>query len=255
MLTDDLLTYLFNEQSHLLAEPMAKWLTSSRRFAAFISTFRNKIRKKLQTAQDRESLLDLRLELETAYFLLQEKPLNLVYEPQQSVQLRRPDFAVTFTTSLTFMVEVTRIRADQKGSPLDAQEEPLVTPAPNSILTISPISQRLADTICSKLSQLLPQRSNVLLIGVETLHLTPSDLRSTMLGIQQRVERNDSTFLQEHRFSDRADFFRHYQRLSEVFVRGPYLQADEPMVAWVNPQAKYPLPRKVRTVLYRSHAR
>ncbi|MBI4641782.1 MAG: hypothetical protein HY731_13885 [Candidatus Tectomicrobia bacterium] len=253
MLIDELLTYLFNGQSHLLATPMATWLASSRRFTAFVTTFRDKIRKKLLATQDRESLLDLRLELETAYLLLQERLLSLVYEPEQSGQVRCPDFAVTFTTSLTFMVEVTRLRADQKSTLAEAQEQTLATPAPNTILTIPLIGERLADTICSKLGQLLPQRSNVLLVGVEALHLTHSDLRTTMLHIQQRAERNDSTFLQRHRFRDRTDFFHHYQRLSEILLRGTPLQAGEPVVVWVNPQAKYPLPTKVRTVLSCSH--
>ncbi len=253
MLTDELLIYVFDGQSHLLAQPMATWLASSRRFTAFVTTFQDKIRKKLRATQDQESLLDLRLELETAYLLLQERPLSLVYEPEQSGQVRCPDFAVTFTTSLTFMVEVTRLRADQKSTLAEAQEQTLATPAPNTILTIPLIGERLADTICSKLGQLLPQRSNVLLVGVEALHLTHSDLRTTMLRIQQRAERNDSTFLQRHRFRDRADFFRHYQRLSEILVRGTPLQAGDPVVVWVNPQAKYPLPTKVRTVLSRSH--
>ena len=74
-----------------------------------------------------------------------------------------------------------------------------------------------------------------------------------MLRIQQRAERNDSTFLQRHRFRDRADFFRHYQRLSEIVVRGTPLQAGDPVAIWVNPGAKYPLPTKVHTALSRSH--
>jgi hypothetical protein len=39
-----------------------------------------------------------------------------------------------------------------------------------------------------------------------------------------------------------------------VIVRRSQWQADEPLVSWINPQAKYPLPGKVRTALYRSHA-
>ena len=236
MLTDELLNYVFDGQPHLLSQSMATWLASSRRFTAFVANYRDKIRKKLRATQDQESLLDLRLEFETAYLLLQERSLSLVYEPEQCGQVRCPDFAVTFTTSLTFMLEVRRLRADQKSTVAEADE-------------------RLADTICSKLGQLLPQCSNVLLVGVEALHLTDSDLRTTMLRIRQRAERNDSTFLQRHRFRDRADFFRHYQRLSEILVRGIPLQAGEPVLIWINPQAKYPLPTRVRTVLSRSHTR
>ena len=233
MLTDELLTYLFDGQSHLLASSMTTWLSSSRRFTTFVTTFRDKIRKKIRVTKDQETLYDLRVELETAYQLLQEKSLSLVYEPPCG-EGRCPDFAVSFTTSMTFMVEVTRLRTFQIGAG-------------------SPDSDPLIDAICSKLGQLLPQHSNVLLVGVDFLYLTPTELQATMLRLRQRAERSDSTFWQRYRFRDRADFFRHYQRLSEILVRASRLE-DGQAIAWVNPQAKYPLPSKVRTALYHSHS-
>ena len=230
MLIDELLKYLFDGQSHLLATPMAKWLASSRRFTAFVNTFHTKIRKKIRATQEMERLLDLRLELEIAYLLLQEHSLSLVYEPPTGGQSRGPDFAVTYTTSTLFMVEVTRGLAQ-------AQEL---------------AGEWLADMVCSKLGQLLPQRRNILLVGVESPSFTQDTLRTTMLNLQQRAERNDASVVQRNGFRDRAHFFQHYHRLSELLVRGPRLQAGEPLIGWVNPQAKYPLPGKVRTVLYRS---
>ncbi len=252
MITDELLFYLFDGQSHLLAQPMAAWLAASRRFTTFVTTFKDKIRKKLRVTQDPEGILDLRLELETAYLLLQERPLSLVYEPQPPRQARGPDFAVSFTTRLTFMLEVTRLQVEPKYTRAEASESTLAMPMSNTVLTVPPVHERLAETICGKLSQLRPQHSNVLLIGAEALRLTPGDLRATLLRIQQRAERNDAAFLQRHRLRDRADFFRQYQRLSEILVRGSQLQGNEPFIAWVNPQAKYPLPGKVRAVLYHS---
>lgn len=239
---DELLNYIFDTRPHSLTPSLTTWLAASRRFTAFVTTNRDKIRKKLRVAQDQETILDVRLELETAYLLLQERSLNLVYEPQPSGQSRRPDFAVTFTTSLTFMVEVTRQRTALPGTPDEVAEGAAYI-----------LGERLADTVCSKLGQLLPQRSNVLLIEVEALALMPDDLRTALLRLQQRVERNDAALLQKYRFRDRADFFNQYQRLSEILVRGAQLQAGEPVLAWVNPQAKRPLPGKVRTPLYRSH--
>ena len=253
MLIDELLTYLFNGQSHLLTTPMATWLASSRRFTAFVTTFRTKIRKKLRATQEIESLLDLQLELETAYLLLQERSLSLVYEPQLGGQLRSPDFAVTFTTSVLFMVEVTRLRMGQDSTRDLAQAQGQAPPPPAAPIR-SLVGERLADMVCSKLGQLLPQRRNILLVGVETPCLTQDTLRAAMLHLQQRAERNDATVVQGPGFRDRADFFHHYQRLSELLVRGPHLQAGEPVIGWVNPQAKYPLPSKVRTALYRSHS-
>jgi hypothetical protein len=252
MLIDELLSYLFEGQPHLLAAPMATWLASSRRFTAFVTTFRSKIRKKLRATQEPESLHDLRLELETAYLLLQERSLSLVYEPQPSGQSRCPDFAVTFTTSVVFMIEVTRLRLSQDQTQSFAPAPDQTTP--DSPAMLAPVGERLSDTVCSKLGQLLPQHSNVLVVGAETPYLTQDTLRAAMLSIQQRAERNDPLIMQRHRFRDRAHFFQHYQRLSEILVRGPHGQTGEPGIVWVNPQAKYPLPGKVRTVLYHSHA-
>jgi hypothetical protein len=233
MLTDELLAYLFDEKPHRFSTLMSEWLNSSRRFTTFVADARDKIRKKIRVTKDQETLSDLLLELETAYLLLQEKSLSVVYEPPCG-QGRCPDFAVSFTTSMTFMVEVTRLRTIQIGA-------------------ATPESDPLTDAICSKLGQLLPQQSNVLLVGVDISYLMPTDLQAAMLRLQQRAERNDSTFWQRYRFRDRADFFRHYQRLSEVLVRASRLEEDGQTIAWTNPQGKYPLPSKVRTALYRSH--
>lgn len=241
MRTDKLVTYLFDGQPHPLAEPMSTWLGDSRRFSDFVTTFRDKIRKKLRVTQDPETLSDLRLELETAYRLLGERSLNVAYEPQQSAPGRSPDFAVTYTTSLTFMVEVTRVRTAIKDIPPHTNNDPQLE------------SERLTDAISSKLGQLLAQRANVLIVSMNVLQTTQSDLQSAMLRVQQRAEGNDAAYWQRYGFQDRSDFFRQFQRLSEVLVRRPRLRADEPMVIWVNPQAKHPLPGRVRTALYRSH--
>ncbi len=252
-MTDDLLTYLFDGKSNQLVQPTTAWLASSRRFAAFVTTFRDKIRKKIRTTQDTGGLLDLQLELETAFLLLQERSLSLAYEPEQSKRIRSPDFAVTFTTRLTFMVEVTRVQADPKSMTSKVIEQ---APAPlPEAPEVSPIGVHLAEAVAGKLGQLLPQRSNVLLVAIEAARLTPDDIRNALLSMQQRAERNDLAFLQRHGLHDRADFFQHYQRLSEVLVRAPHFEAEKSMVTWINPQAKHPLPGKVRTVLYRSHSR
>ena len=250
MLIDELLGYLFDGQPHILAPSMTTWLATSRRFTDFVTTFRDKIRKKLRTTQDQETLYDLRLELETAYLLLQEQPLSLVYEPPCG-QGRCPDFAATYTTSLTFMVEVTRLRAVQRGTSPSAWEQAHDSPPPESALLVA--GERLADAICSKLGQMPPQRSNVLILGVDAPRPSQNDLQAAMLLAQQRAERNDSAFWRRYRFRDRSDFFRHYQRLSEVLMQESKLPEDKPAVTWINPQAKYPLPGKVRTALYRSH--
>jgi hypothetical protein len=142
------------------------------------------------------------------------------------------------------MVEVTRLQASQKNTSSE-----IVDAGP----TNSSMGERLSDAICSKLGQLLPQHSNILLLGVEAVTMTHDELRATMLRIQQRVEGNDANFLHRYQFRDRAHFFQHFHRLSEVLLRRSSLQRTEPLVIWVNPQAKHPLPARVRTALHRSH--
>lgn len=213
---------------------MAMWLAASRPFTAFVTAHHTKIRKKLRTTRDTESLLDLRLELETAYLLSRERTLRAVYEPQHRAHGRSPDLEVTFTTSSVFMIEVTRLRAAASGTP-------------------SLPGDRFTDMVCGKLGQLLPRRSNLLLVGVEVAPQPQFDLRAALLHLQQRAEANDPTILQRSGLHDRAAFFQHYQRLSAILMRGVPLREDEPVILWVNPQAKAPLPGKVRTALLRSH--
>ena len=243
MLINELLDYLFDGYSHLLAAPMSTWLASSRRFTAFVNAHQTKIRKKIRTIQGPENLRDLQLELETAYLLLQEPTLSLAYEPQHPELGRSPDFAVTFTTSLTFMVEVTRLRSAEIRTPLTLE-------APTGRI---PSGDRFSDMLCSKLGQLLSKRGNLLLVGIEVQDLTQSDLHAAMLSIQKRAEGNNLNIVQKHGFRNRADFFQHYQRLSSILVRGIPLESAKPLVLWDNPQSKYPLPARVRTVLSRSH--
>ena len=231
---------------------MASWLAASRRYTAFVNSNHTKIRKKIRTAQDPESLGDLRLELETAFLLLRERSLGLAYEPQHRKLGRSPDFEVSFTTSFTFMVEVTRLRSAQMRTPPNDQEDidalKSLNTSPSTPLTVD----RFSDALCSKLGQLLPQIGNLLLIGMESPLMTQPDLSPVMLRIQQRAEVNDPAVMHRYGFRDRADFFRHYQRLSTIILRAIPLRTGEPAVFWVNPRAKHPLPARVNTVLYRS---
>jgi hypothetical protein len=237
MLNNELIAFLFEGKSSVFSESMSHWLASSRRFASFTEAFRDKIRKKIRVTQTAEGQLDLQLELETAYLLLKEKTLNVMYEPDHAKRIvRAPDFAVIYTSSMTFMLEVTRMQSPKSTQLLSDDTPPSM-------------SLRVADTICSKLGQLQPKQANVLLIGMDLLTLTESDLRTAVRHIQGRAEGGDPAFLRRYRFRDRADFRGHSQRLSEVLLRGA--KTGTPVV-WVNPQAKHVLPSKVRTALYRS---
>jgi hypothetical protein len=235
MLSTELVSYLFGGKPHALAEAMAAWITESRRFSAFVDQNRDKIRKKLHTRLDADSLRDLRLELEVALLLLDDRAFALTYEPLSVGRSRGPDFAVAYTTSTVFMVEVTRLRAATR---LTATTEPLP-------------EGRLADVVCEKLGQLQPRHANVLVVGHEGIGASGQFLRGEMLRLQQRVERNDERLIQRHSFRGRAEFFRGFQRLSALFCRGTDSAGAPVLAVWLNPQAREPLPDKVRSALQR----
>lgn len=235
MLSAELLSFFFSGQPHPLAEAMTAWVSASRRFAAFVDQNRDKIRKKLHTRLDADSLRDLRLELEVASLLLDERAFGLTYEPLSVGRSRGPDFAVAYTTSTVVMVEVTRLRAVAQ---LDGTAEPLP-------------EGRLADVVCEKLGQLQPRHANVLVVGHDGPGVTDQALRGEMLRLQQRVERKEERLIQRHAFRDRAEFFRGFQRLSAMCVRGTGKANEVTLGVWLNPQAREPLPGRVRTALQR----
>ena len=69
------------------------------------------------------------------------------------------------------MLEVTRIRLVQ-DSPRGLAQTQGLTSLLQTASTRSPVEERLGEMVCTKLGQLPPQRSNVLLVGVEGLRLT-----------------------------------------------------------------------------------
>jgi hypothetical protein len=212
----ELHAYSFADGPDLLAEPVWEWLAASRRFRAFAEANASKIRKKLRGARSPASALDLRLELETAYRLTEERSLEIAYEPQS--QPRSPDFVVRAGAE-AFGLEVTRL---QSAAP-----------------------ERLADVVTAKLGQLLPHHPNVLLIGVPPPLPDSETLRAALLAVQQQAERLSPPL------HDRSAFFRQHGRLTEVLVREAALGAGGGH-PWVNPQAKRPLARKARAALYRA---
>lgn len=240
--------YLFDDKPHILTGSMSDWLTSSRRFKSFTTTYRDKIRKKIRMTQDSESIQDLQVELECAYWLLQERRFNLVYEPYSSEKIRGPDFAVAFK-STTFNVEVTRIR-------LPAAERP--QPVSDSVATETPGSEyangRLLDTVGDKLGQMRPGMANLLLVAAGHPFVRVLDLDQAMVQLKERAERKDAVLFGRHGFGGSSDFFKHYLRLSAILARSAG-DSDRavPSHLWLNNQAKHPLPTPVQTILLRNN--
>lgn len=232
---------LFDE-AHLLAAPLAGWIAASPRFAAFVATHRDKIRKKAKGARDAAALEDLHFELATAQALLRDRHCALVYEPRVQGQRRAPDFALTYRVSTALMLEVTRLRP----APVADDDRTGVPEAGTS--PGQPAAIRLQALLCAKLGQLAPQTTNVLVVGIAGGLLQDLDLTATLRQLQLRVERGAPALLARYRFRDPAEFFKHYRRLSGLVAR-PWPADDRTPTLWVNGQATHPIPYRIRAVL------
>lgn len=232
---NELLAYLFDRKPHRLTQPLAQWMLASPRFQAFVETYRDKIRKKIRVTKGPASVLDLQAELATAYWLLRERRFTVEYEKCGAAQTRCPDFSVTYTTSFSFNVEVTRMHS---SPPTGTNTAPTHEPGDTG---------RLADIVCGKLGQMLANSINMLVIVTELEQLDNLDLTQLMAQLKQRAEQHDPRILGRHGFRDPADFFKHYLRLSAVAVRD--MQPDRGTVVWVNTEAKHPLPNPIRTIV------
>ncbi|MCI0579990.1 MAG: hypothetical protein L0332_26115 [Chloroflexi bacterium] len=238
MTADPLVGYLFDDKPHPLTSTLADWLAAEPRYKAFVTTYKDKIRKKIRITRPEEGIGDLQFELAIAYWLAQERRFTVVYEPYASSKARGPDFAVTFK-SLTFNVEVTRIR------PPEGEGQMAANP---SIETYT--AGRLADTVGDKLRQMLPGMINVLAVGVYNPIVPQLDVARAMARLKERVEHKDTPLLARHGFRGTADFFKYYLRLSGVWVRGMEGGGTAGVSSlWLNNQAKQPIPANLRTIL------
>jgi hypothetical protein len=209
----DLFAYLFDGQSHLLSGELTQWMEASSRFTAFVETYRDKIRKKARLAREPETALDLRGELEVAYRLLNDRRLEVAYEPYASAKRRGPDFAVTYRANLIFNLEVARMRADES----------------------SRNDERFLRLLLYKLGQMQPGVPNLLIIHTRQ----GLDLNKLMHEIKTRVEGKDPAFYELSRYANPAAFYKDFLRLSAILLWGAEAQL------WVNKQAKPTLVEKV----------
>jgi hypothetical protein len=245
----ELLRTIFGGEAHILAPPLAEWMVASPRFAAFVETYRDKIRKKVRGMRDAEGLRDLQLELETAYLLLQAHQLTVAYEPYGTGKARGPDFAVTYTTSVTFNVEVTRMRVSSRERSKE-QPDDLADGGADAPFVAQHEAARLADIVCGKLGQMLAGMINVLVVVPESNAALGIDVGGAMLQLRQRAERKDPGLFARYGFQDASDFFKRYERLSGVLVRGASERAPRiSPILWENNRASHPIPARIRSIL------
>ena len=189
MLINELLTHIFETQTHALAAQFGLWVVSSARFRAFGEQYRDKIRKKVRGTRDQEGLKDLTFELEIAFLLLSERRFAVEYEKGGVGKQREPDFCVTFKTHLPFNVEVKRLRS----SAIDRTNEP-------------PEHSRIASTVCQKIGQLPTGMLNMLAVSSDSERDHASDVAAAMAGLRTRAERKDDLFFTRRGFLGAAIF-------------------------------------------------
>jgi hypothetical protein len=231
--TDTLLEYLLDGQPNALRSELQRWLGSSRRYAAFAETHRDKIRKKIRLAQDAGAVEDLKWELEVAFLLIEDKRFTVSYEAYSRAQPFGPDFRVSYTTSFDFNVEVTRVRgAITSEDDIDDRAERE--------------ARRLAETACNKLHQLMPGMANVVAIGVPELAVDEAGFAAAMSAVRRGMEKGDPAVMSRMGFNSTPAFIKAYERLSAIIARSTDGKAA---FLWRNPSAKSPLPAKAITAL------
>lgn len=225
---DALLDEIFDGRRTALAVEFEAWLRQSRRFQAFATTYRAKIRAKLRNAQDEGSLLDVRAELAAAAQLLRDERFTLEYETYAAVKQRGPDFTVTFRTHTRFNVEIRRLRAVELA---DGDEEAGAA--------------RLMSVLLDKVGQMPPSIVNFLWLwaGPET---SEPDLIRAATTLRQLAERKTEELFTRRGFESAADFLGRYRRLSGVMM-----PQSEEIILWLNPVARHPAPPDLVNALRR----
>ncbi len=225
---DDLLNYIFDSKKPALYPEFEGWVRESRRFKAFATSYRAKIRAKLKNVQNESGMKDVRAELQTAALLLREERFTLEYEKYAASKQRGPDFTVTFKTHTAFNVEVRRIRSVELD---DGDSEARLA--------------KLMAVLCDKVGQMPPHIVNLLWLIAER-EISEADLTRAVTTLRQLAELKAEDFFARRGFESAADFLKRYRQLSGIILR----QSGENVV-WLNSLARHKAPPEIVTAIQR----
>jgi hypothetical protein len=245
MTTSEPLIDIFGDSTNTLAVQCARWMEESARFRDFVLVYWTKIRKKVRGLRDEEGRSDLLFELATAQRLLLERRFTVEYEKYGVGKQRTPDFVVTYKTNIVFNVEVKRMRAATT-----ATAPP--TPIGAEIAHADEVrdSNKLINTICAKLGQLLPGTINMLALSTDGATYQEDDIAQIMKRLKQHANRKDEDYFLRRGFASARDFLHDYQRLSAVLIRRGWDDGGAPTL-WLNKEAQRPVPRDLYAILRR----
>lgn len=220
---EDLLDALFDSPASPFRAELGGWLRDSRRFRAFVTAQRSKIRAKLRSARDAPGLEDVRAELQTACLLLGDERFTLAYETYTAARRRGPDFTVTFKTHTPFNVEVRRLRNMEPAG--------------------EPLADKLQAVLCDKVQQMPPGIVNLLWLA-NARPLAAADVAEAAASLRRRADAKDETFFTRRGFTSATHFLKQYGQLS-----GIVLPAADGHSVWANPLARHkPLPEIVTAI-------
>lgn len=220
--TDELLAFVFDGRYPAFYTEFEDWLRESRRFRAFVTVYRSKIRAKVKNSKDGDGLTDLRAELEIASLLLRNERFTVEYERYAAIKQRGPDFSVIYRANTPFNVEVRRLRSVDFAVEDDEAR-----------------AGKLIGVVCDKVGQMPPGIVNLLWIVAES-EITDDVLARAERELRQLVERKADDFFMRRGFSDAADFLKQYGRLSGMLVRHSGVNICRP-----NPMARNRMPAEI----------
>jgi hypothetical protein len=199
-----------------LSDELRAWLHASPRLRAFADAHRDKIRKKLRTARDAGSLLDVRAELRAAHLLLADRRLDLEFEAFGSTK-GGPDFVVRFRSGRSFGCEVTRMRREPAGV---GDGGPLL----------------------GKLRQMTAGMANLLVIAADGTRAADLDVDGAVRALRSRADVKEESFFTRRGFTGTRDFHARFSRLGGVITWCEAGDGDARAEPWTNASARIALP-------------
>lgn len=271
--TDQLVRHVAYRCRPRLQSELGQWLDNSSRFSAFMTAYQDKVRKKLTTAEDEESRLDVRSELLVAYRLLADRRFELAFEALGARRLG-PDLTATYRGNFRFHLEVTRLRATAAalptGDPASAQPRDAQSSSPGAgsagprspassgaePASVEPsraetaVAARLANVVAGKLRQLPGDLPNALLITTADVPLTENTLAGAARVLKAHAGQKDDAFFGRRGYRAARDFHVQYLHLSAtVSLDESTAEPAAKVNVLLNREARHPLPRDVVAAL------